>query len=132
MQKVEGSSPFSRFGESPANRGAFVVLVTVERLVDAEGQHAWMGSPRAPRPRERHGRVNPWRGGGCTWCISRIISREQQCRIPERAAMALEVARVRRLNTMVDAATHTGSLDGNHAPALTRAYASLRAQILSL
>src|SRR4051812_26058061 len=26
MQKVEGSSPFSRFGESPAFRGAFVVL----------------------------------------------------------------------------------------------------------
>src|SRR3954454_25404206 len=37
MQKVEGSSPFSRLNESPANGGVFVFLVTFGSELPAAG-----------------------------------------------------------------------------------------------
>ena len=43
--------------------------------------------------------------------------------------MALDIARAQRLRGMVLAAIPDGAIDGNHAPGLTSAYETLRAEI---
>jgi hypothetical protein len=57
MQKVEGSSPFIRFKEAPANRGFFITRERIrserERLLGVMG--------RAGRPVAREGRLGHYR-----------------------------------------------------------------------
>lgn len=46
-----------------------------------------------------------------------------------RRVKALDIPRAQRLRSMIVAAVPEGSLDGNHAPGLTSAYESLRAEV---
>ena len=57
MQKVEGSSPFSRFNESPASRGVFVIFESLPMLAFAAGTTCGSQTGRISQSKQNHVRT---------------------------------------------------------------------------